>query len=135
MLAAWLVLLAVVIGLVKSVGANTSNNLELPGTDSQDATDLLAKRFPPQQNGKNPIVFFSPDDNGKVTDADNKQAIENVRSAMSSSCPHVVQRHQPLQPAGGQAQISKDEQTAFLTGAARHRQRGGHGGGSRKSIS
>ena len=113
MLAAWLVLLAVVIGLVKSVGANTSNNLELPGTDSQDATDLLAKRFPPQQNGKNPIVFFSPDDNGKVTDADNKRAIQNA-VANVKQLPHAYSVTSPFSQQG-QAQISKDGQTAFLT--------------------
>ena len=113
MLAAWLVLLAVVIGLVKSVGANTSNNLELPGTDSQDATDLLAKRFPPQQNGKNPIVFFSPDDNGKVTDADNKRAIQDA-VANVKQLPHAYSVTSPFSQQG-QAQISKDGQTAFLT--------------------
>jgi hypothetical protein len=32
-------------------GAGTSNDLSLPGTESQQATDLLASRFPPQQNG------------------------------------------------------------------------------------
>ena len=112
-LAAWIVLLALVIGLVKSVGANTSNNLELPGTNSQDATDLLAKRFPPQQNGKNPIVFQSPDDNGKVTDAENKQAIQESFKAMKE-LPHVNSVVSPFSQVG-QAQISKDEQTAFIT--------------------
>ena len=113
MLAAWLVLLAVVVGLVKSVGANTSNNLELPGTDSQAATDLLAKRFPPQQNGKNPIVFQSPEDNGKVTDAENKQAIQESFKA-AKQLPHVYSATSPFSQQG-QAQISDDKQTAFFT--------------------
>ncbi len=102
------------IGLVKTVGANTSNNLELPGTDSQDATDLLAKRFPPQQNGKNPIVFHSPEDNGKVTDAENKQAIQDVVVKAAKQLPHVFSATSPFSQQG-QAQISKDEQTAFIT--------------------
>jgi uncharacterized membrane protein YdfJ with MMPL/SSD domain len=110
-LGAWLVALVVVIGLVKSVGANTSNNLELPGTDSQAATDLLAKRFPPQQNGKNPIVFHAPD--GKVTDAQNKEAIQQSFDAIKR-LPHVYSATSPFSQQG-QAQISKDEQTAFLT--------------------
>ena len=42
-LGAWLVALIVVGGLVRELGANTSNNLELPGTDSQAATELLAE--------------------------------------------------------------------------------------------
>ena len=110
-LGGWLVALVVVIGLVNSVGANTSNNLELPGTDSQDATDLLAKRFPPQQNGKNPIVFHSPD--GKVTDAENKGAIQESFDAIKE-LPHVYSATSPFSQQG-QAQISKDEETAFLT--------------------
>ncbi len=113
MLAAWLVLLAVVIGLVKSVGANTSNNLELPGTDSQDATDLLAKRFPPQQNGKNPIVFFSPEENGKVTDPRTSRRSRS-RSRRRKQLPHVFSATSPFSQQG-QAQISDDEQTAFFT--------------------
>src|SRR6478735_1993741 len=52
------VLLAVGVGLaVSSVGAQTNNDLSLPGTGSQDAKDLLEEQFPPQQNGVSPIVF------------------------------------------------------------------------------
>jgi putative drug exporter of the RND superfamily len=47
-LAVWLVAAAGLVVLVRQVGANTSDNLELPGTDSQAATDLLAEKFPPQ---------------------------------------------------------------------------------------
>ncbi|MGZ8676613.1 MAG: MMPL family transporter, partial [Solirubrobacterales bacterium] len=110
-LGAWLLALIVVVGLVKTVGANTSNNLELPGTDSQDATDLLAKRFPPQQNGKNPIVFHTA--TGKVTDADDKQAITESFDAIKK-LPHVYSATSPFSQQG-QAQISDDKQTAFLT--------------------
>ena len=113
MLGVWLVLLALVIGLVNTVGANTSNNLELPGTDSQDATDLLTKRFPPQQNGANPIVFQSPEDNGKVTDSENKQAIQESFKA-AKQLPHVYSATSPFSQEG-QAQISDDKQTAFFT--------------------
>ena len=63
-----------VVVLVRTFGSNTSDNLELPGTDSQAATDLLAERFPPQQNGSSPIVFHV--ESGQVTDSKNKQAIE-----------------------------------------------------------
>jgi RND superfamily putative drug exporter len=51
------VLALAVVLLVRTFGSNTSDNLELRGTDSQAATDLLAERFPPQQNGSSPIVF------------------------------------------------------------------------------
>jgi uncharacterized membrane protein YdfJ with MMPL/SSD domain len=51
------VLALAVVLLVRTFGSNTGDNLELPGTDSQAATDLLAERFAPQQNGSSPIVF------------------------------------------------------------------------------
>ena len=60
----WLVLLvwlcvvaAVATGWVV-LGARTSNDIRLPGTQTQAATDFLAKDFPPQQNGQSPVVFY-----------------------------------------------------------------------------
>jgi RND superfamily putative drug exporter len=59
-IAIWLVVfLALVVG-ARSVGLNTSDNLTLPGTNSQDATDLLNDKFPQQANGSVPIVFVAP---------------------------------------------------------------------------
>ncbi len=111
MLLGWLAVLIVVGALVSSVGANTSNNLELPGTDSQAATDVLAERFPPQQNGENPIVFRAT--TGKVTDSANKQAIEESFKRMKA-LPHVYSATSPFSQEG-QAQISSDKRTAFIT--------------------
>ncbi|MEX2275166.1 MAG: hypothetical protein WEA10_06345 [Actinomycetota bacterium] len=71
---AWVLLAAVVIGAVAQVGAATNNDLRLPGTDSQRAFDLLARDFPPQQNGSSPIVFHAA--SGRVTDANAKAAIQ-----------------------------------------------------------
>jgi uncharacterized membrane protein YdfJ with MMPL/SSD domain len=79
-LVVWLAVAVFLVLLVHSFGSNTSNNLNLPGTDSQAATDLLAKRFPPQQNGSNPIVFHAA--TGMVTDSKNKQAIEDSYKAI-----------------------------------------------------
>src|SRR6266550_2301320 len=109
-LGAWGVALAVAIAASHSVGSNTSNNLRLPGTDSQAATDLLAARFPPQQNGSNPLVFHTA--GGKVTDASNKQAIEASYERLKK-LPHVAAVVDPFSQKGA-AQISKDKQTAFI---------------------
>jgi putative drug exporter of the RND superfamily len=38
----WIVGIAALISLAHGLGSNTSNNLRLPGTDSQATTDLLA---------------------------------------------------------------------------------------------
>ena len=67
-------LVAVGIGAaVSTLGAQTNNDLSLPGTGSQRVKDLLTDRFPPQQNGVNPIVFEVK--RGKLSDADNQQAV------------------------------------------------------------
>jgi uncharacterized membrane protein YdfJ with MMPL/SSD domain len=109
-LGGWIVLLAALIGLSQSMGSNTSNNLSLPGTDSQAASDLLASRFPPQQNGSNPLVFRAR--TGKVTDAQAKQAIQASFERVKK-LPHVVAAVDPFSQRGA-AQISKDKTTAFI---------------------
>jgi uncharacterized membrane protein YdfJ with MMPL/SSD domain len=109
-LGVWILFVAVVIAASKSFGSNTSNNLDLPGTDSQAASDLLASRFPPQQNGSNPLVFHVR--TGKVTDASAKQAIEASYKRVKK-LPHVAEAVNPFSQQG-QAQISKDKQTAFI---------------------
>jgi uncharacterized membrane protein YdfJ with MMPL/SSD domain len=107
---AWLLLAVLMVGLVKTFGSNTSNNLELPGTDSQAASDLLAARFPPQQNGANPIVFRAK--TGKVSDDANKQAIEQSHAAIVK-LPHVDTARSPFSQKGA-SQISEDGRTAFI---------------------
>src|SRR6266542_895586 len=109
-LGAWIVLLVVLVAVSRSFGSNTSNNLRLPGTDSQAATDLLAARFPPQQNGSSPLVFHTQ--TGKVTDANPTQAIE-ASFAKVKKLPHVASAVDPFSQQGA-PQISKDKRTAFI---------------------
>ena len=109
-LGAWVIALAALLALAHGFGSNTSNNLRLPGTDSQAATDLLAARFPPQQNGSNPLVFQTA--TGKVTDPSRKQAIEASYKRLKK-LPHVASVVDPFSQQGA-AQISKDKQTAFI---------------------
>jgi uncharacterized membrane protein YdfJ with MMPL/SSD domain len=109
-LAVWAAVAVALALLVGRYGSNTSDDLRLPGADSQAASDLLASRFPPQQNGSSPIVFHVP--TGKVTDAATKQAIEASRSAILQ-LPHVYSATDPFGQKG-QAQVSKDGTTAFV---------------------
>ena len=107
--AVWLGLVVVVRLVVWGVGAETSNDLSLPGTESQQATDLLASRFPPQQNGSSPIVFHAA--KGKITDSANKQAVESSYKALSKA-PHVASAPDPFANAAS-GLVSKDATTAF----------------------
>src|SRR4051795_8744625 len=73
-LAAWVVIAAVLVGLAKHVGSQTSDNLTLPGSGSQQATDVLEKRFPAQANGTNPVVMEAPA-GAKLTDKKYSDAV------------------------------------------------------------
>src|SRR5919198_593670 len=50
-IAVWVVVFIALAGASVMLGQNTSDNLTLPGTDSQKATDLLNKKFPEHSNG------------------------------------------------------------------------------------
>ena len=78
MIGVWVLVAVAVFGSVAAFGSQTNNDLRLPGTGSQSAKDLLQEKFPPQQNGANPIVFDVS--KGKLTDQANKQAITRQRS-------------------------------------------------------
>jgi uncharacterized membrane protein YdfJ with MMPL/SSD domain len=108
--AAWILVSVVLLAAFRAFGGNTANNLDLPGTDSQAATDLLSERFPPQQNGTNPIVFHSA--NGKVTAGANEKAIKSAHAAIKK-VRHVVSATSPYGKKGA-AQVSKDKRTAFI---------------------
>ena len=46
--AVWLVIVVALAVVARATGEQTSDNLVLPGTDSQQATDTLSKHFPEQ---------------------------------------------------------------------------------------
>ncbi len=111
MVAIWVVVAASVIGAVSVFGAQTNNDLSLPGTGSQSVKDLLTERFPPQQNGVNPIVFDVAE--GKLTDSANQKAVTDSVKAIEKQ-PHVYSVTNPVSSDGQTAGLlSKDGQTAF----------------------
>ena len=108
----WIGLAALALGLVKAYGAKTDNGLTLPGTDSQAAFDILAQRFPPQQNGTNPFVFAVEE--GKLTDPANRAAIAATYKAIKRS-PQVYSVVNPLTKDGKTVGLlSEDERIAFM---------------------
>src|SRR5262249_32622445 len=110
-LATWVLGLALIILVVARVGADTSNNLSLPGTDSQAATDVLATRLPPRQNGANPVIFQTG--TGKLKDGGTKQEAINRAATAIRALPTVESAVNPFSQKG-QAQLSKDGKTAFI---------------------
>jgi RND superfamily putative drug exporter len=108
----WAVLFAGFVAVDHSIGDNLSDDLTLPGTDSQAATDVLNDKFPSRANGTVPIVFVAPD-GGKVTDSKYKDAITGVYQDYTKD-PDVASAVSPFSDAGA-AQVSKDASTAYIS--------------------
>jgi RND superfamily putative drug exporter len=107
----WLVVTVALVGVSHRLGDNTNDNLSLPGTDSQRATDTLARSFPDQANGTSPIVLHAS--NGKLTDAKYTEAVDKAAASVAKA-PHVASVVNPLTPQGAGA-LSKDKATGYLS--------------------
>ncbi len=112
-LAAWLVV-AVALGvLAKQAGTQTTDNVTLPGTDSQRATDVVERAFGDGlANGTNPIVLAAPR-GAKLTDPRYRATVERLVHAYERDR-GVTSVVDPLSPAG-RAQLSRDERIGFLS--------------------
>jgi uncharacterized membrane protein YdfJ with MMPL/SSD domain len=104
----WLVLAVAMVGIVRLVGAETNNGLDLPGTDSQAAFDVLAERFPPQQNGTSPMLFHV--EQGALTDPKYEPAVTATYRAIKAD-PAVYSVVDPVGKKGKQAGIITDDGT------------------------
>jgi RND superfamily putative drug exporter len=107
----WLAVTIALVAVSRGLGENTSENLSLPGTDSQRATDTLAKSFPDQSNGTSPIVLHAA--SGKLTDAKYASAVDQAAAAVAKA-PHVAAVVNPLTPQGAAA-LSKSKSTGYLS--------------------
>ncbi len=113
----WLVLAVWVVGAVAvlivshSMGDNTNDNLSLPGTNSYQATSVLAQSFPDQSNGTSPIVIHAK--SGKLTDSKNADAVNQAASDVAKE-PFVASVVNPLTQQGA-GQLSKDQATGYLS--------------------
>ena len=105
-LSAWLIATVVLVGVSHQLGNNTSDNLTLPGTGSQQATDTLSRSFPDQANGSSPIVLHVS--HGKLTDAKYADAVNQATADVAKA---------PLRGVGGQP--------AHLAGCVRAQQGSG----------
>ncbi|HEY2600044.1 MAG TPA: MMPL family transporter [Thermoleophilaceae bacterium] len=110
--AAWVL---VTIGLViwsGQVGGQTSDNLTLPGSDSQSATSTLTERFPVQANGTNPVVMKAPG-GAKLKDKKYADAVDATVKSLRKD-PGVASAVSPLSTQGA-AFLSKDGQIGYIS--------------------
>ena len=106
----WAFVVAAVAAGVLVFGARTNNDIRLPGTDAQRASDLLSREFPPQQNGQSPIVFHAS--RGTLTDAASKRAVQASLSDITHTA-HVSSVIGPFSRAG-KTLMSADGKTAIV---------------------
>jgi putative drug exporter of the RND superfamily len=110
-LGVWIAMTVALVAVSHTLGDNTNDNLSLPGTDSQRATDTLNKSFPAQANGTSPIVLHAS--GGKLTDSKYANAV-NQAAADVAKVPGVASVVNPLTPQGAAA-LSKDQSTGYLS--------------------
>jgi uncharacterized membrane protein YdfJ with MMPL/SSD domain len=111
-LAVWLVVaFSVVIG-AKTVGSDTNDDLRLPGTDSQNATNLLKDKFPKQANGSVPIAFRAPEGH-KLSDLKYKKPIQQVVKAYSKD-PAITKATGPFSEQGA-SQLNKKKTIGYIS--------------------
>src|SRR4051794_1925932 len=110
-LGVWLLLAVALVGVSQRLGDRTNDNLTLPGTDSQRATDTLAKSFANQANGSSPIVLHVR--SGKLSDSKYSSAV-NEAAADVAKAPDVASVVNPLTSQGASA-LSKDQATGYLS--------------------
>jgi RND superfamily putative drug exporter len=109
---AWVVVAAALLIGSKSLGWNTSNNLTLAGTGSQDATNLLDDRWPQAANGSIPVALGAPGGDlirdSKYTDAIN-ETVSNYKKdpGVESVVSHLgpTKQSQSLNSRDGQVAV------------------------------
>src|SRR5690349_12532031 len=110
-LALWVLMAVVLVGLSHRAGDDTNDNLTLPGTDSQQATDALTKPFPDAANGSSPIVLHV--DSGKLSDSKYVSAVNQAAKDVAKA-PYVASATSPLSSAGA-SQLTKDQKTGYIS--------------------
>src|SRR4051794_6292666 len=108
-LAAWVVIAIGLVVVANSVGRPENDNVTLPGTGSQSATDLLDQKLPEQANGSVPIVLQS---DTSLAQGKNAQAVDSTAKSLSQN-QYVQSVVSPFDPQGA-SQITKDGKIAYI---------------------
>src|SRR5688572_15310575 len=74
---AWLGIVAALIVLVGTVGGSLKDEFEIPGSDTQRATDLIEAEFASEQGGVLNLVFAAPEGE-RLDTPERREAIEDA---------------------------------------------------------
>ncbi|MFE6923042.1 MMPL family transporter [Nocardia sp. NPDC057663] len=105
--AIWILLLAGAIAFAAGTGGKTNDNFTVPGTESQDAVQLLQERMPAFSGAQMQIVFATPG-LAKVTDPQVKAEIDQVMTELQG----LSQVAAVVDPFQAQA-VSPDQRVAL----------------------
>jgi RND superfamily putative drug exporter len=108
----WVLLLFVVNAIAQSAGTSYSNNFTLPNSDSQRASDLLARSFPQQAGDRDTIVYSVP--SGSVLEPAVRARMEAVFRRVAR-LPHVASVQSPYASSSEARAVSADGKIAFAT--------------------
>src|SRR5262245_7044921 len=75
--ASWLVVLVAVIGCAVAFGGKTNDKFTVPGTESQQAQELLEQKFP-EASGTYARIAFAAPEGEKLSDPANKAAVKET---------------------------------------------------------
>jgi len=106
----WLIALVGIGALAATVGSDFTEEFRLPSSDSQEAFDLLEKRFP-AQSGDTATVVFKADEGAEAP-----QVRRRMKHAFAEieKLPHVSEVASPY-ASGGAGAISSDGHIAYAT--------------------
>ncbi|MGH3705707.1 MAG: MMPL family transporter, partial [Agromyces sp.] len=110
-LALWLIVLAVLFTGAALLGVGTDNTYRIPGTESQEALDALARTFP-QVSGSSAQLVAVALEGGDVTDADFAAAVEDAVTELAA-IPQVSSATSPYSSATS-ANISADDSAVLV---------------------
>jgi RND superfamily putative drug exporter len=80
----WLGIVVLLIVLVSTVGGSLKDEFEIPGSDTQKATDLIESEFASEQGGVLNLVFAAPEGQ-RLDTPERKAAIEKAIASLKSS--------------------------------------------------
>jgi putative drug exporter of the RND superfamily len=83
-LAIWLVAAVAAITLGVASGGKTNDTFTIPGTEAQNAADVLTAKLPAFSGGQSTIVFATTNGSARVTDPAAKTAIETALTRLKS---------------------------------------------------
>ncbi|GAA1933611.1 MMPL family transporter [Streptomyces sodiiphilus] len=106
----WVVALALAGVSAATVSSQPSDDISIPGTEAQEAFDLLQERFPGTgADGATARVVFRAPEGEQITDPAHQATIEEVVGELGASSDDVAAVAEPFESGA----VSQDESTAY----------------------